>query len=89
MGGLGQAGLCGGCGEEAGDEQIGELAEARVDLLLQGGEGGGIASEQLGPALLLFAELGVDVLDRLLGERDGTSRLGAETEEHGATLDWT
>jgi hypothetical protein len=44
-----------------------------MDLLLQGGEAGGVLGQPLGPELLLLLQLGVDVRNRLLRTRHGLS----------------
>jgi hypothetical protein len=83
LGGVGEALLPGDVGEEAGDELIGELAEGAVALGLQGGEGGGVAGELLGPERLLGGEVGADVLDGLVRRWDLGSLLGVESHTHG------
>jgi hypothetical protein len=56
-----QSELVGNPSEEAGDELVGELAEAEMDLLLQSGKAGGILGELFSPELLLLLKLkGVD-----------------------------
>ena len=83
MGGILERGLAGDPGEEAGDESVGELAEAGMDLLLQGSKTGGILGELFRPQLLLLLQLSVDVLQRLLGWWNGVPGLRTKTEEHG------
>jgi hypothetical protein len=52
----------GGVGQEAGDEVIGHLLKGLVNLRFQLREGSRVTSELVGPALLLGAELVMDVL---------------------------
>jgi hypothetical protein len=82
LGGVLECGLAGNPGEEAGDESVGELAEAEMDLLFQGSKTGGILGELFSPQLLLLSQLSVDVLQRLLGWWNGVPGLRAKTKEH-------
>ena len=50
-------GLVGYPSEEAGDELVGALAEAEMDLWLQSGKAGGILGELFSPELLLLLKL--------------------------------
>ena len=77
-----QSGLAGNPSEEAGDELVGELAEAEMDLLLQSGKAGGILGELFSPEVLLLLKLRVNFLKSLPSERNGLARLGTKTEEH-------
>src|SRR3954453_13167381 len=77
-----QSGLVGNPSEEAGDELVGELAEAEMDLLLQSGKAGWILGELFSPALLLLLKLKVNFLKCLPSRRNGLARLGTKTEEH-------
>jgi len=45
--------VIGNAGEEAGDELVGEPAEAEVDLFLEGVKAGGVLGELFGPESLL------------------------------------
>jgi hypothetical protein len=65
---------------------IGELAEGEVDLGLQGGEGGGVAGELLGPELVLGGEVGADLLKGLVRRRDLGALLGVEPNTHGGSF---
>lgn len=80
--GVGEGLLCRGAGKEAGDELVGELAEAEMDLLLQSGKAGGILGELFSPEVLLLLKLRVNFLKSLPSRRDGLARLGTKTEEH-------
>ena len=64
-----QSGLVGHPSQEAGDELVGELAEAEMDLLLQSGKAGGILGELFSPELLLLLKLKVNVLKSLPSRR--------------------
>jgi hypothetical protein len=64
---LRQGGLGGGANQEAGDELVGEPAEAEMDLLLKGGKAAGVFSQPLRPLLLLLLQLGLDARQGLLG----------------------
>jgi hypothetical protein len=77
-----QGGLAGNPGEEAGDDLVGELAEAEMDLLLQSGKAGGVLGELFSPESLLLLKLEVDFLKSLPSRRNGLARLGIKTEEH-------
>ena len=79
-----EGGLAGNPGEEAGDELVGELAEAEMDLLLQSCKAGGVLGKLFSPELLLLLQLRADVLEGMLGRWDGLPGLGAKTEEHQA-----
>jgi hypothetical protein len=70
-----QSGLAGNPGEEAGDELVGELAEAKMDLLLQSGKAGGVLGELFSPELLLLLKPRVNVLESLPSRRNGLARL--------------
>jgi hypothetical protein len=66
---LSKGGLAGGTGQEAGDELVGELAEAEMDLLLQSGKAGRVLGQALRPQLLLLLQLGLHVRQSLMGGR--------------------
>jgi hypothetical protein len=59
--------LGGSASQEAGDELIGEPAEAKMDLLLQSSKAGRVLSEPLRPELLLLLQLRLDARQGLLG----------------------
>src|SRR5262249_14818668 len=63
-----------------------ELAEGAVDLGLQGGEGGRVPSELLGPELLLVSEVGADLLKGLVRRRNLVALLGVEPNTHGGAF---
>jgi hypothetical protein len=86
LGGVGQWRLRRGVGQEAGDELIGEPAEGEVDLGLQGGEGGGVPGELLGPESLLGSKVGADLLQGLVRRRTLGALLGVEPNTHGGSF---
>jgi hypothetical protein len=77
-----QSGLAGNPGEETGDELVGELAEAEMNLLLQSGKAGGLLGELFSPELLLLLKLRVNFLESLPSRRNGLARLETKTEDH-------
>jgi hypothetical protein len=80
--GISQSRLLSGSSQEAGDQLIGELSEAKMDLMLQSRKTSGILGKFVGPELLLLLQLRVDALKRLLGRWDGRAGRAAKTEEH-------
>src|SRR5262249_18262152 len=86
---VGEGLLPGGVREQAGDELIGELAEGEVNLGLQQGEGRGVASELLGPGLLLGSEVGADLLEGRVGGGDVGPLWGVKANAHGLSFGGT
>jgi len=82
LGVVGQRLLLGRMSQEAGDELIGELAEGLVNLRLQQGKGSGVMCQLLAPELLLGGEVSTDLLDGLVGGRDGGSLRGLQSNTH-------
>jgi hypothetical protein len=72
--------------EESGDALVGELTEGLVDLVFQGGEGGGITGELFGPCLLLPGKGGLHIGQRLIHSRNSFALLVAESKQHDRLL---
>jgi hypothetical protein len=73
-------------GEQTGSAVIGELLEGEVDLRLQLGEGGRVASELLRPALLLLGERCLEVLKGLLQRKNLRTGFASQAKLHGRPL---
>jgi hypothetical protein len=73
-------------GEQTGSTEIGVLLEGEVNLWLELGEGGGVASELLNPAFLLFRQRCLDVLKRLLQRGNLRTGFATEAKLHGRLL---
>jgi hypothetical protein len=70
-------------GEQGGDELIGKFAEGEVNLGFEEGEGGGVASELVGPEKLVRGELRADEIEGLVWGGDFGALLGVESNTHG------
>ena len=86
MGGINTGGLNAGMGEQGGGATVGEPLEGLVDLRLELGEASGVASDLLGPLLLLFCQRGLEILKGLLQRRDLRAGLVAKAELHANNL---
>jgi hypothetical protein len=73
-------------GEQTGGAVIGELLEGEVDLRLELDKGGGVASELLSPALLLFPEGCLEFLKGLLQSRNFRTGFAANAKLHSSAL---
>jgi hypothetical protein len=73
-------------GEQAGDATVCELLEGEVDLRLELGEGGRVASELLRPLFLLLREVGLEPLTGLLQRRDLRAGFAAHAKLHDDAL---
>lgn len=73
-------------GEQTGGAEIGELLEGEVNLRLELGEGGGVASDLLRPALLLLGERRLEVLKGLVQRRYVRTGFAAQAKLHGTSL---
>jgi hypothetical protein len=78
--------LLGGMSEETGDEAISHLLKGLVNQRFQLRESGGVASELVGPALLLGEELFVDVLKGRGRGRDISAGVRIEANLHGPSF---
>jgi hypothetical protein len=54
--GISQGGLLSGSRQEAGDQLVSELSEAKMDLLLQSRKTSGVQGKFVGPELLLLLQ---------------------------------
>jgi hypothetical protein len=73
-------------GEQTGGAVIGELLEGEVDLRLELGEGRGVASELLSPALLLLGESRLEILKGLVQREYVRTGFPAQAKLHGTSL---
>jgi hypothetical protein len=84
--GIGTGRLNAGMGEQTGGAVISELLEGEVDLRLKLGEGGGVASELLSPAFLLFPERCLEFLKGFLQSRNCRTGFAANAKLHSSAL---
>src|SRR5215211_4157076 len=73
-------------GKQAGGTAVGQSLEGEVDLRLQLSKGGRVASQLLGPELLLLGKRSLDLFQGLIRRRHLFAGFGAKAELHGRAL---